>query len=128
MLRPKIPRRICRNWIIDKEKVFSSIYRYDSAKRIFKFCYQPKTGELFFDIAPTPHYVMILAYGKKRFEDYVRGICFWYKRTIYLRGHENEDWLKQARQMLRKQGISRKIRVIWGKKAACELREDLKGL
>jgi len=116
------------NWQINKDNMFESRYRHDSEKRIFKFCYQTKTGELLFDIPWTYHNVMILAYGKKKFEDYVRGICFWGKDIIYLRMHENEKWLKDTKNMLREQGVSKKVKIIWGEKAAKELEEDLRGL
>lgn len=123
-----IPRAIRRNWAINQCAVFNSQYRYDRDKRIFKFCYQPKSGELLFDLAPIFHRDMIDAYGRKKFNDYVRGICFWEKRIIYLRGHKNEAWLKATEKMLRRCGIAKNIRVIWGEKAAIELADDLQGL
>jgi len=128
MRRVIIPKIIRRNWIINSGAVFNSQYRYDRNKRIFKFCYQPKSGELIFDIPPSFHAEIIHAFGKSGFNDYVRGICFWKKRIIYLRGHENKAWLKATEKMLRKCRIAKNIRVIWGEEAANELAEDLKGL
>lgn len=128
MIKIAIPKKLRRNWLINECSIFDSIYRYDSDKRIFKFCYQPESRELLFDIAPTHHNIMILNYGKMKFPDYVRGICFWDKKVIYLRMHENGDWLKATERMLRRCGIAKNIRIIWGEEAAWELREELKGL
>lgn len=128
MQRVIIPKAIRRNWIINPETVFKSVYRYDMTRRIFKFCYQPKTRELIFDKQALNHMEIIHAYGKKSFNDYVRGICFWKKRIIYLRGHENEAWLKATEKMLQGCKIAKNIRIIWGKEAAWELREELRGL
>lgn len=124
-----IPVKIHRNWLINKENIFDSRYKYSSDnQRIFKFCYQPEAKELLFDVSPTHHNILILAYGKKKFDDYVRGICFWNKKTIYLRMHENKDWLKLTKKMLRENGVPKNIRIVWGERAAKELAEDLKGL
>ncbi|MBF0385677.1 MAG: hypothetical protein HQL27_07365 [Candidatus Omnitrophica bacterium] len=124
----RIPKKIEINWIIKEGKVFKSFYKYDTAKRIFKFCYQPVTGELLFDIAPKHHNIMILNNGRKKFDDYIRGICFWDKKIIYLRGHDNAKWLKETKEMLYSNGIPRNYRVVWGEKAALELADDLRGL
>jgi len=123
-----ISDKIYRNWVINREHIFESVYKHDKEQRIFKFCCQPETGELLFDIPWTHHNIMILAYGKKRFDDYIRGICFWDKNIIYLRMHENEKWLKDTENMLREQGIPKKIKIMWGEKAAKELEEDLREL
>lgn len=124
-----IPQKICRNWLIDPEDIFASIYRHSSDRqRIFKFCYQPETGELLFDVLPTPHSILVKTYGKKKFDDYIRGICFWDNKTIYLRMHENKGWLVLTKKMLRQNGVPRNIRIIWGSKAAEELADDLKNL
>jgi len=128
MIRISIAQRIQDNWLINKRALFSSIYKHDNTKRIFKFCCQTESGELLFDIPYTHHKIMILNYGKGKFDDYIRGICFWDKQTIYLRGHKREDWLKQTEKMLRQQGISKNIRIAWGIKAAEELKDDLRGL
>jgi hypothetical protein len=122
-----IPKRIFRHWDIDAFRIFQSRYKYDG-QRIFKFAYQPDTCELLFDIAPTHHYIMIMNCGKKRFDDYIRGICFWDKKILYLRGHENERWLITTKTMLRKNGIPAGYRIIWGNDAATELETELRGL
>ena len=127
MQKVVIPLKVRRHWTLYIGKVFQSTYKYDS-KRIFKFAYQPDSGELLFDIAPTFHDQLIRNCGKRKFNDYVRGICFWDKRVIYLRGHENEVWLKTTKIMLRENGIPATYRIMWGKRAAEELETDLKGL
>jgi hypothetical protein len=66
--------------------------------------------------------------GSMQFNDYVRGICFWDKRIIYLRGHANGQWLERTKRMVYTNGVPKRFRVIWGKKAALELAEDLEGL
>ena len=122
-----ITKKISRHWGIDPLRIFQSRYKYDG-QRIFKFAYQPVSGELLFDIAGVHHDTMILNNGKRKFEDYVRGICFWDKKIIYLRGHENEHWLRITKAMLKKNGISSGFRIIWGEDAAAELEKDLRGL
>lgn len=124
----KVTAKIKRHWLLGTKKIFLARYRYDLKKRIFKFAWQPVTGELLFDVYPTHHEVMIYNLGRRNFEQYVRGICFWDKHVIYLRGHENEEWLKRTKTMLRHNGVGWNIRIIWGEKAAWELRNDLVGL
>lgn len=123
-----ISRKVRQHWIVDPKNVFLSRYKHDSSKRIFKFCYQPETEEFIFSVPWTHHNIMILNYGKRKFDDYVRGICFWDKETIYLRMHVNEVWLNLTKNMIRKQGIPQNIRIIWGKEAARGLAEELQGL
>ena len=127
-MRVKVPMKIKRNWKIDPKRVFNAKYMHDQGSRIFKFCFQPDTGELLFDIPPTHHNMIIKNNGKMQFNDYVRGICFWDKRVIYLRGHTNERWLEKTKKMVYANGISKDFRVIWGEKAARELAKDLEGL
>jgi hypothetical protein len=122
-----IPRRISRHWDIDPSRVFQSRYKYNG-QRIFKFAYQPETRVLIFDTTGVHHDTMILNNKQGKFEDYVRGICFWTKRVIYLRGHENENWLKVTKAMLRKSGVPANYRVVWGGDAATELETELRGL
>jgi len=81
-----------------------------------------------FDTAGIHHDSMILNNGQGKFNEYIRGICFWKKRVIYLRGHENENWLKATKTMVRKNGVSAHFRVIWGVDAATELANELRGL
>jgi hypothetical protein len=42
-MRVEIPTKISKNWVIDEERVFGAVYKYDQG-RIFKFCFQPETG------------------------------------------------------------------------------------
>lgn len=123
----KIPKSISRHWDIDPARIFQAKYKFGGQK-MFKFCYDPESEELLFNIPGFHHDLMILNNGKKEFDDYIRGICFWDKKIIYIRGHENKHWLKITKLMLRQNGIGRHIRIIWGEKAAFELREDLLGL
>ena len=126
-MRIHIARSVRRLWQINQDRVLRSHDRKDPRIRIFKFCYQPVSGELVFDGAYF-HADMIKKHGRRKFDDYIRGICFWKKRIIYLRGHENESWLKNTKEMLRQNGVGRHIRIVWGEKAARELRQDLVGL
>jgi hypothetical protein len=119
---------VSRHWNIDRGKIFRSTYKYNGTSRIFKFSFRPLTGELLFDVAPTHHDTMVLNNGKGKFNDYIRGICFWTKKVIYLRGHLKEDWLVATKAMLRKNGVSANFRVIWGVDAATELEMELRGL
>lgn len=123
-----IPLKVSRRWNIDRNKIFCSIYKYDTTKIIFKFAYQPLSGELIFDTAGIHHDTMILNNGKGKFNDYIRGICFWQKKVVYLRGHNNAQWLQATKAMLRKNGVSVHYRVIWGIDAATELETELRGL
>jgi len=125
--KPHIPRSVLRNWNIDKNNIFKSKYKYTD-ECIFKFCYQLDTGELLFDIPPTHHKFIVLNHGRKKFGAYVRGICFWDKKVIYLRMHEREEWMRDTKSMLRRQGVPKRIRIVWGRKARRALAEDLKGL
>ena len=74
------------------------------------------------------HCEIIEKYGAKEFDDYVRGIYFEDIRTVYLRGHVRQDWLKKTRDMLRENGVSNSVRIIWGADAAIELKVKLIGL
>jgi len=71
---------------------------------------------------------MIFRYGRKKFGDYVRGIYFRKKRTVYLRDHTNKKWLNDTKRMLRKCGAPKTTRIIYGSKAARSLRLELEGL
>lgn len=126
-IKVRMPASIQKLWSLVRDKIFQSWCQHDSSVRIFKFCYQPASGELIFD-GSYFHADMLRKHGCCKFDDYVRGICFWKKKIIYLRGHENEVWLKRTKAMLRQNGVGRHIRIIWGEKAAQELRYDLVGL
>lgn len=122
-----IPSRLRDLWLIDESHLLDSRYRFGQ-DRVFKFSYRPATGEWLCARQPLDHKSMILAYGSGRFEDYVRGIYFRDEKTVYLRGHEREDWLEQTRRMLYRRGLGRDARVIWGEAAAHELADKLRGL
>lgn len=124
----RISRSVRRNWKVNNKAVFQSVYRFDAGQKIFKFCYQPNIGELLFDVPGVHHNMIILNQGIMEFDDYVRGICFWDKKIIYLRGHKNEAWLRLTRRMLRDNSLPANYRIIWGKEAAKELAKDLEGL
>ncbi len=126
-LKVRLSPAVIRGWTIELDRIFRSCDRNDTKIRIFKFCYQPVSGELIFD-GSYFHADMLRKHGCQKFDEYVRGICFWKKRVIYLRGHANEDWLNKTKAMLRQNGVGRHIRIIWGEKAAHELRHDLIGL
>jgi hypothetical protein len=128
LVKIAVPLKISKHWNIDRGKIFRSTYKYNGTSRIFKFSFKPLTGELLFDVAPTHHDTMVLNYGKGKFNDYIRGICFWTKRVIYLRGHANENWLKATKAMLGKNGVPANYRVVWGVDAATELETELRGL
>ena len=121
-----IPKKISDKWNIDKRQILESETR--TGGRMFKFCYQPQSGEFLCAMAPMSHSVMIKLFGSRTFEEYIRGIYFRSKWTVYLREHEREDWLEITALMLRRFGVPRNMRIIWGRRAARELEEDLRGL
>lgn len=123
-----VPLKISKHWDMNRDKIFRSTYKYDGTSRIFKFSFRPLTEELLFDVAPTHHDTMVLNNGKGKFNDYIRGICFWTKKVIYLRGHNNEQWLEDTKTMLRENGIPASFRIVWGVDAARKLTNDLRGL
>jgi CO dehydrogenase/acetyl-CoA synthase beta subunit len=123
----KIPYSITINWNIDKENVLESINKHSSG-RIFKFCYHPLSGEFLMGAMPENHKEIVIEHGIHRFDNYVRGIYFADKMTVYLRWHDNEAYLNDTKAMLRENGVPEEIRIIWGEKAARELADDLRGL
>ncbi len=123
----KVPNSIARHWDIDHSRIMQARYKY-GGQPIFKFCYDPVCTELLFDIPGFEHYTIILNNSKRQFNDFVRGICFWNLKVVYLRWHSRQDWLQATMMMLRKNGIPGSYRIIWGEKAAFELRDRLKGL
>ena len=127
MAKIVVPLKISQHWDMNRDKVFRSTYKYDG-QRIFKFAYQPVSGELLFDVAPTHHDMMVLNNGQGKFNDYIRGICFWQKKIVYLRGHNNAQWLQATKTMLRRNGVPANYRVVWGIDAATELETELRGL
>lgn len=122
-----IPKKISDKWNIDRRRILESPTKSGSG-RIFKFCYQPESGEFLCAVAPMTHSIMIRLFGSHAFEKYIRGIYFRAKWTVYLREHESEDWLETTALMLRHYGVPQNMRIIWGRKAARELEKDLEGL
>lgn len=123
----RIPERLLELWERFSPSILDWRDRY-TGKLVMKFCYQPETGEFLFEIPPKHHGLIIKQFGSLVPSKYVRGIYFRDKKTVYLRGHEREDWLKETEKMLRENGVGEDIRIIWGKEAAEELREELKEL
>ena len=122
-----IPKKIRDTWDIDTRRILESRARTGSS-RVFKFSYQPESGEFLCAVAPMNHSIMIRLFGSETFEHYIRGIYFRQKWTVYLREHERKDWLEMTALMLRHYGVPLNMRIIWGRKAARELEEDLRGL
>ena len=123
----KIPEKVLRNWDMDPNNILGARYKYRD-EGIFKFSYHPVSGEFLFAIEPTPHNMMVANSGSYSFKEYIRGINFHRKNTVYLRMHDNKEWLEQTKKMLREHGLPSNVRIVWGEDAAHELREDLKGL
>lgn len=126
-MKLRIPNKISRVWNIDKDNILESRTK-GGVGEIFKFCYYVASGEFLCETAPMHHNIMILAFGSYKFGEYVRGIYFKEKKIVYLRGHEKEDWLEATAKMLRQYGVPKKVRIIWGEKAAKILAKDLEGL
>ena len=123
----EISPAIRRHWFINNRHILASRSK-NTGCFIFKFCYEVKSGEFLCGIPPLSHGEIIAIYGKKKLNSYVRGIYFREKKIVYLRQHENRSLLFQTKEFLRKCGVSDNIRIIWGKEAAQELSEELKGL
>ena len=119
--------RLRRLWRINEQNILESRSLSDGCP-VFKFCYCPETGEFIFGLGDSYHKEIIEEYGNKSYGRYIRGIYFKDKKIIYLRLHENREWLKLTETFLRKRGVSNKIRIIWGKIAAIELAYELRGL
>ena len=123
----RIPDKVSRAWNIERNNILESLTKSGTGE-IFKFCYHVRSGEFLCEAAPMHHNIMILAFGSYKFEEYVRGIYFKEKKTVYLRGHEREDWLEAMVKMLRQYGVPKKVCIVWGEKAARKLSKDLEGL
>lgn len=122
-----IPNKLLKRW----ERFSPSILDWkhkDTGNLLFKFCWAPESGEFLMAYPPFNHKYTILNWGSHKFHDYIRGIYFRDKKTVYLRGHEKEEWLRLTEKMLRGNGVGEEIRIIWGPEAFQEIREDLKGL
>ncbi|PIU40789.1 MAG: hypothetical protein COS99_08705 [Candidatus Omnitrophica bacterium CG07_land_8_20_14_0_80_42_15] len=121
-----IPKKLQQNWIINKHNILNTSMAQGIP--IFKFSYQPDSGQFLFAEAPMRHNIMIKVYGNHTFDEYIRGIYFKEKKIVYLRGHEREDWLKGTKKMLRSHGVPKTIKIVWGEKVARKLAADLEGL
>ncbi len=122
-----IPQRLFESWNIKYPDVWNSETKCGKEK-VFKFSYHVKSGELLIAPLGIHHNIMILSDGKFRFEEYVRGIFFREKRIIYLRMHENLEWLKRTEEIFRINGLPKSVRIMFGEKAANRLKGDLEGL
>ena len=122
-----ISTQILHRWAVDDKNILNSVYPA-TGEGIFKFCYQPESGEFICAPRPDNHVSMITGFGKKKFNDYIRGIYFKDKKIIYLRGHVNEKWLRDTRTMLRTCGVGRTIKIAWGIKISRLLNAELRGL
>ena len=125
--RARVPRRLNLSWVINPENILRSFER-DGDRPLFKFSYQPKTGEFLCAAYPVNHCEIIEKYGAKEFNDYIRGIYFENIKTVYLRGHVRQDWLEKTRDMLRENGVPKSVRIVWGTDVAIELKDKLIGL
>jgi hypothetical protein len=123
----RISEELARLWDIKYPDVWNSITKY-TKDRIFKFSYHPESREFLFAPRGVTHDIMIRAYGKYRFEDYVRGIMFWDKKTVYLRMHHNAELLTKTIKVFRINNFPEDIKIMHGPKAAKSLADDLKGL
>lgn len=120
-----INQALRERWVINGKNILDSKSK-DEGYDIFKFCYNPDSGEFLCDAWPSNHKEIIQSYGTRKFDDYVRGIYFKEKKIIYLRQHNDESWLIMTQRFLREHGAPNNIRIIWGKKAAEELAYELK--
>ena len=118
---------IKEHWLINNKNILDSKSKNEGYK-IFKFCYQPDSGEFLCDIWPSNHKEIIQTYGMEKFNDYVRGIYFKEKKIVYLRQHENKKFLLRTKEFLRKHGVPNTVRIIWGRSASEKLRYELRGL
>jgi len=125
--RARVPRRLNLSWVINPVNILHSFER-DGNRPLFKFIYQPETGEFLCAAYPVQHCEIIEKYGAKEFDDYVRGIYFKDICAVYLRGHVRQDWLKKTRDMLRGNGVPKSVRIVWGTDAAIELKDKLMSL
>lgn len=117
-------------WNINEEFFLDSISK-DNSQPVFKFSYYASKRLVLFSQGAEFHKDTIAAeYGDPLtyFKHFVRGIYFRDKKKIYLRMHEDKDLLYHAESMLKLCGMPRDISVVWGRDAASELQEDLRGL
>ncbi len=70
--RFKVPRRLSFTWVINPEEILESFER-EGGRPLFKFSYQPGTGEFLCAAYPVQHCEMIEQYGAKEFDSYIRG-------------------------------------------------------
>ncbi len=93
-----IPKKLQQDWIINLRNILNTKTRYSNP--IFKFSYHPESGQFLFAEAPMHHNIMIKIYSDHAFDEYIRNIYFKEKKTVYLRGHEREGWLKDTKKCL----------------------------
>lgn len=122
-----VPKRIQELWQVDFLNILNSIDK-STGQKIFKFCYSPISREFLFGTKPTDHKGLIRGFGKLTFDEYIRGIYFEKENIIYLRGHEKSLWFVETFFILRRMGVPKSTPIVWGKKAAEQLQEELKGL
>lgn len=123
----RFPRKIKELWNIDYKKILNSTEK-SSGEKIFKFCYSPKSHEILLGAKPEHHRSLIDAYGRCKFDNYVRGIYFEKKKLIYLRMHSKPIRLVETYFVLRRLGTPKSVRIVWGEDEARRLAEDLKRL
>ncbi len=114
-------------WDIDPEWILNSRTKL-SGEPVFKFCYDPEKRTLWLGHGDQNHKEILNIRTGKTLDEVARGIYFKKKKTIYLRGHENESWLLKTAAMITSHGLPSDHRIIWGPKAAFLLADDLRGL
>ena len=122
----KIPLELLEKW--DPQGHILDWEHRITGKKLFKFLWHPQTEEFLMVYYPLNHKYAVLNYGNHDFSEYVRGIFFEGRDIVYLRMHQNEEWLRKTEKMLRGNGLPQKIRIIWGMEAYQELKQDLRGL
>ena len=120
-------------WEISKEWVLDSRFRFGEAGLVTKFVYQPEERVLILGSGreyPT-HKALISSYGCKKQTDtshWVRGIVLREKELIYYRqGVQDAQWYDQTSKMLQSHGLPSTYRIVWGREAKYDLKEDLAG-
>lgn len=108
-------------WILNSRTAFGG-------RAVFKFCYEPSTGKLWFGHGTQNHKTILNVKAGRTLDEVVRGIYFRDRRLIYLRGHPNTAWLRRTVEMLKAHGLPGDHRVVWGARAAERLRGLLEGL
>jgi len=120
-------------WEISKECVLDSRFRFGDGGLVTKFVYQPEERVLVLGSGreyPT-HKALISSYACKKRTDtsyWVRGIVLREKGLVYYRqGVQDPQWYDQTSDMLRTHGLPGAYRIVWGREAKDNLKEDLAG-